>query len=154
MRADLLGKHSAKMRFGPKRAKWHACRRWWLLLSALKEAQPGISTVSPLQPACPFLDSPEEERTVMVSFRGCVVYFDLCREEKCIALYPENLAEMDVLHLNVSFCSALGTSYGFLLTRGGREMLLDLEAPNLLFFSRDCESALRLQFFSSSEESR
>lgn len=94
------------------------------------------------------------------SLRGCIVYLGLGGEEECIVLYPKNLAEVDVFHPDASFCSALDTSCGILTAGGGRRVCgagswkLDLETPNLLFCSRDCESAQRLQFFSSSEGAR
>lgn len=93
------------------------------------------------------------------SFRGCIVYLDL-GEEDYIVLYPKNLAEMDVFHPDATFCSALDTSCRILTAGGGKRVCgagswkLDLETPNLLFCSRDCESAQRLQFFSSSEGAR
>lgn len=43
---------------------------------------------------------------------------------------------------------------GVCVEQGAGSWKLDLETPNLLFCSRGCESAQRLQFFSSSEGAR
>lgn len=128
------------------------------LLSALKGAQPGASML----PACLWLASSREERTKGGPFRGCVVCFDLRRKMYC--LYLKNLCRNGCFtsQCQFPFCFGYklqlavnpGRVVGVCGEGGSLGMMLDLETPNLLFCSWDCESAQRLQFFSSSEESR